>query len=177
MLIISSNNGQRECYWLDSEETAYWFCYLLMVSAFVVILLCRYQHEHLRRSITYFPLYFLTFSLISSIHFIFPCSLLLLPCSVSSVTESVDCLSNLSYPASPVILYCSGYPCATYRVHVYVGRSTKVCFLNMWHCVCVLESFVCACACAHSMCLQYLASASVLESPREYLPPGVTVSW
>lgn len=33
---------------------------------------------------------------------------------------------------------------------------------------------VCACAC---MCLHYLVSASVLESPRDYLPPGVTVSW
>lgn len=35
----------------------------------------------------------------------------------------------------------------------------------------------CVCVCAFSMCVYYQASTSVLESPREYLSPGVTVSW
>lgn len=142
-----------------------------MVSAYIVILLCRYQHEQLRLSITSFPLSCFPFIYLLLIFTLYYCSnQYLISYWVGGLRLNYLIPQAFLIPsgfplASPVLLRCSSYLCSIYECECVRGN-TKVCFSNIPVPVCV-----CACAVCMCVCVQYLASASVLESPRVLSSP------
>lgn len=128
-----------------------------MVSAYIVILLCRYQHEQLRLSITSFPLSCFPFIYLLLIFTLYYCSnQYLIGYWVGGLRLNYLIPQAFLIPsgfplASPVLLRCSSYLCSIYECECVCGN-TKVCFSNIPVpvCVCVHVRYVCVCVCSVS---------------------------